>query len=871
MFGISSKLAASSKQNLTPSNKENGLCSDNYMPTAPALQHDDYTIGWICALHIEMAAARAMLDCVHKALPMEANDSNAYVLGQIGPHNIVMACLPVGQYGTNSAANVASNMNRSFPSIRIRLMVGIGGGVPSSNIDLRLGDVVVGCRVMQYDMGKVVGDGKMVRTAVPRITPPDHSSHVSSLRAIHEMKPSRIPHILQEMHDKYPGMQKYKHPDSLSDWLFRAAYDHHSDAIDCSSCIQSNMSNIEAAYGETCNWFLDHPTYLEWLEAEKLAQHYGILWLSGKPGAGKSTIMKFVYARLKETEDNTKSTTVSFFFNARGELLEKSTTGMYRSLLLQLLEAFPNLQQVFDDLSLIPENRYDCPTTHIIRKLFRRAVLLLNSHALICIVDALDECDEQQIRDMVGYFEELGRDAVKNNIQLRICFSSRHYPYIYIEHALRLTLEDQTGHGQDLEQYVKSRFKPNSDHFGDIQAQILQKAAGVFMWVVLVVNILNAEFDRGRIFAVRKRLQELPPGLSDLFKTILKRDCENMQELLLCVQWLLYAKRPLKPEEFYFAILSGLSDDSLSECDVSQITSDVLKKFVLSSSKGLAEVTKSAFPTVQFIHESLELQHLITLNNYNGSHYWSHTSNSTLVYILAAEGLPNLIRACPHQDLHLEVPGTRYRYPLFAALVNGHEDAVRALLGRNAYSIDEEDIMRPLMFGVYGAIAKRQTPLQWVVSNNREATVKQLLKMGADIDARDGKGNTALLLSLHHGHGAIMKLLIHHGANIDAKDPGGRTALLMATKYENQDTVIFLLENGADIKARDDVGRTALLMATIYNNHGIAKLLVEKGVEINAKDHFGNTALKLAVLYRNQDIVKLLLENGADGSGWIAK
>ncbi|KAL6696360.1 hypothetical protein J3F84DRAFT_394809 [Trichoderma pleuroticola] len=870
MVGISSESATSSKQSLTPSSKGKGVCSDNYMPTTPALQHSNYTIGWICALHIEMAAARAMLDCVHKPLPMEANDSNAYVLGHIGSHNIVIACLPVGQYGTNSAANVASNMNRSFPSIHIRLMVGIGGGVPGSNIDLRLGDVVVGCRVMQYDMGKVVGDGKMVRTAIPRITPPDHSSHVSSLRAIHEMKPSRIPRILQEMHDNYPGMIKYDYPDSSPDWLFRAAYDHHPDAVDCSSCIQSNLSNIEAAYGETCNWLLNHPTYLEWLEAEKLAQHYGILWLSGKPGAGKSTIMKFVYTRLKETEDSTKSATVSFFFNARGELLEKSTTGMYRSLLLQLLEAFPNLQQMFDDPSLIPENRHDCPTTHIIRKLFRRAILLLNSHSLTCIVDALDECDEQQIRDMVGYFEELGRDAIKNNIQLRICLSSRHYPYIYIEHALRLTLEDQMGHGQDLEQYVKSRFKPNSDLFGDIQAQILQKAAGVFMWVVLVVNILNAEFDRGRIFAVRKRLQELPPGLSDLFKTILKRDGENMQELLLCVQWLLYAKRPLNPEEFYFAILSGLSDDSLSECHVSHITSDIMRKFVTSSSKGLAEVTKSEFPTVQFIHESLELQHLITLNNSNGLHYWSHTPHSTLVYLLAAEGLPNLIRACPRRDAHLEVPGTRYQYPLFAALVNGHEDTVRALLGRDTYSIDEEDIMRPLIFGVYGAIAKRQTPLHWVVSNNRGATVRQLLKMGADIDARDGKSNTALLLSVHHGHGALMKLLIEHGANIDAKDPGGRTALLMATKYDNQDTVTFLLENGADIKARDDVGRTALLMATIYNNHGIAKLLVEKGVEINAKDHFGNTALKLAVLYRNQDIVKLLLENGADGSGWIA-
>ncbi|KAL7950663.1 hypothetical protein V8C42DRAFT_350479 [Trichoderma barbatum] len=869
MSSISSE-SVSPRERATPftSCSRNGkrASSDIYPPGAPTFLHNDYTIGWICALHIEMAAARAMLDCVHKPLPMDAKDSNAYVLGHIGPHNIVMACLPVNQYGTNNAANVASNMNRSFPSIRVRLMVGIGGGVPSSNYDVRLGDVVVGCRVMQYDMGKIVGDGKMVRTAMPRITPPDHSTHVSILRAIHEMKPTRVPYILQEMHDKYPGMTKYTYPTSSPDRLFRAAYDHDPDAVDCSTCI-----HIEAAHTKTCHWLLDHPTFLEWLENEKLSKHYGVLWLSGKPGAGKSTIMKFVSTRLKEVEDIT-SATISFFFNARGELLEKSTTGMYQSLLLQLLEAFPDLQRVLDDLALIPENRHHCPTTSVIRKLFHNAVRLLNSRAITCIIDALDECDEQQVRDMVDYFEELGREALKDNIQLRICFSSRHYPYIYVEHALRLTLEDQIGHSQDLVEYVKSRFKPNSDLFGDVQAQILQKAAGVFMWVVLVVNILNVEFDRGRIFAVRKRLQQMPAGLSDLFKSILKRDNENMQELLLCIQWLLYAKRPLKPEEFYFAVLSGLPDDILLECDTCQVTSGIMEKFVVSSSKGLAEVTKSEFPTVQFIHESnpflsrLELPHLITLNSFNGSHYWSHTPDSSLIYILAAEGLSNLIRAWPVQNSHVCVHRARYLYPLYAALVNGRGDAVRALLGRNTYSTVEEDILRPLKFGVYGAIAKRQTPLHWVVSNDREITVRQLLKIGADINARDSKGNTPLLLSLHHGHDAMMKLLIEHGADIDARDNGGRTALLMATKYDNQVIVLLLLENGADINARDHVGRTALLMAIIYRNQAIAKLLVEKGADVDAKDCFGNTALKLAVLYENEATVKLLIENGAEGS-----
>src|SRR5271163_1113694 len=88
----------------------------------------DYTVGWICSLSTELIAARAMLDGEHERLPSTEGDENEYVLGQIGDHKVVLACLPMGITGNNSAAAVANNMMRSFRSIRFGLMVGIGGG-----------------------------------------------------------------------------------------------------------------------------------------------------------------------------------------------------------------------------------------------------------------------------------------------------------------------------------------------------------------------------------------------------------------------------------------------------------------------------------------------------------------------------------------------------------------------------------------------------------------------------------------------------------------------------------------------------------------------------------------------------------------------
>jgi nucleoside phosphorylase len=178
----------------------------------------DYTVGWICAITTEYVAAQAFLDEEHeKPEYVSPNDSNNYSLGKIGKHNVVIAVLPNGQYGTNSAATVAAHMLDSFPNIRIGLMVGIGGGAPSPKHDIRLGDVVVGtpCNgyggVFQYDFGKNIQDESFKPTKFLNQSPEILCAAVSGLIAQYERKGHQLEETIRKVLEKNKRMQqKYK-------------------------------------------------------------------------------------------------------------------------------------------------------------------------------------------------------------------------------------------------------------------------------------------------------------------------------------------------------------------------------------------------------------------------------------------------------------------------------------------------------------------------------------------------------------------------------------------------------------------------------------------------------------------------------------
>ncbi|KLO99308.1 ankyrin [Fusarium fujikuroi] len=193
--------------------------------------HNDYTVGWVCALPKELTAATAMLDHQQQPLSKPRNDINSYTLGSIGPHNIAITCLPKGMIGNVPAATVASHLVTTFPSIKVGLMVGIGGGVPSNKV--RLGDVVVGTSsgdypgVVKWDAGKVHGQGKFERTGSLNNPPQSLLTALTQLETQHNLVGSKIPEYLEELKDKWPKLTATSlRSESLKDLLFKSSYEH---------------------------------------------------------------------------------------------------------------------------------------------------------------------------------------------------------------------------------------------------------------------------------------------------------------------------------------------------------------------------------------------------------------------------------------------------------------------------------------------------------------------------------------------------------------------------------------------------------------------------------------------------------------------
>ncbi|KAJ5919799.1 Pfs NACHT and ankyrin domain protein [Penicillium verhagenii] len=146
--------------------------------------NEKYTVGWICALPVELAAARGMIDGEDHGEPQTspaAADQNRYTLGMIGNFKVVIASLPKDQFGSSSATASVKDMLFTFPKTRIGLCVGIGAGIPdydSQDEHVRLGDVVISSStktggVVAYDLGKRLADGSFETRSA--LAPPPRS------------------------------------------------------------------------------------------------------------------------------------------------------------------------------------------------------------------------------------------------------------------------------------------------------------------------------------------------------------------------------------------------------------------------------------------------------------------------------------------------------------------------------------------------------------------------------------------------------------------------------------------------------------------------------------------------------------------------
>lgn len=373
--------------------------------------------------------------------------------------------------------------------------------------------------------------------------------------------------------------------------------------------MDDRFASIRTAHGETCQWLSEHKDYQLWRDPAHRLEHHGILWVKGKPGAGKSTLMKHAYTLGCRTFLD--EVIIAFFFNARGEELQKSAVGLYRSLLNQLLDQLLiRIPQLPETLLALPSRRrrlkqHDWPV-ELLKDLFNDIILALGRVKLTCYIDALDECDEIEIRDMVEFLEDLGGSTLRAGIAFSAMFSSRHYPSISVGRSVKMVLDHDARHFQDIKEYVHSKLRMDDSVIADeLASAILRNSNGVFLWVVLVVSKVNTEYDRGNRHLLLAHLRELPTNLHDLFQQIIQKGSYNRQNVLMLLQWVLFAKRPLALEECYQAVIKNEQGYSLSSGDPSDACANDMIRFITDTSRGLAEMSRGRAATVQFIHESV--------------------------------------------------------------------------------------------------------------------------------------------------------------------------------------------------------------------------------------------------------------------------
>jgi uncharacterized protein len=150
--------------------------------------------------------------------------------------------------------------------------------------------------------------------------------------------------------------------------------------------------------------------------------------------------------------------------------------------------------------------------------------------------------------------------------------------------------------------------------------------------------------------------------------------------------------------------------------------------------------------------------------------------------------------------------------------------------------------------------------------------VQTLVEKGANVNAKDDMGRTALMWAANNGASDMAQFLLSKGAEVNAKDPTGKTALLWTTSRPFDrfilvqtlaDTVQVLLTHGADAMVSDADGKTPLIWAAINGYDAIARILLAKNASPEVQDKEGNTALLFAARNDRIDVVRLLLTKGA--------
>ncbi|UKZ81740.1 hypothetical protein TrVFT333_009512 [Trichoderma virens FT-333] len=666
-------------------------------------------------------------------------------------------------------------------------------------------------------------------------------------------------------------------------------------ALKTSPYAQRKNRNPDRVPG-TCEWFMGHVDFHHWRDSKSSS----MLWVSANPGCGKSVLAKHLVNELKTTE---RRTTCYFFFKDDFED-QRSARGALSCILHQI---FIQRESLFSVDIMKRIKSYKAPLANSYYELWELWDILTmvsqekNAGEIICILDALDECKDQEQHDFTKLIRQFygPNNDTRESVNLKFLITSRPYdtirrgliepsyiqgsPVIHLEGDSDAEVEKIAG---EISLYIidrVSRVRANFQLTGREEELLLQGLSATpnktYLWVYLTLDWIETEIsNKINETEIRNIISTLPRTVDEAYDKILTKST-NAKETKKLLHIVVAAERPLTLPEMEFALAIRQNHTSYEGLDP-RSPIDRVRKYIRDLCGLFINITDDK---IYLLHQtakeflvpkdSLETQQNITAQLEHNSQANQHHKLIWKFSLIPSESNRILCNICIWHLLFAEFE----RYPLIEQrniTAYPHDNVFLEYSAKNwamhlrASDIDENEVLESLKiicdvkskrcltwFRIYWTGTQTDFPrgfttLMMAAYFGLKALVKcQLMLPSIEIDSVDRTyQRSALSWASENGFDGVVKLMI--------KGP----------KFRLQHLFNLTFPKGANINEIDRNKRSPLFYATWNGHLDIVRRLVQAGARADLEDDIGGTPISYALCTGQQAIANELTKGAQTGS-----